>query len=252
MEQQLFFQNSRGIKLNGILSNPSPDTNTPVIILAHGFTSNKNTKGWVLLTKLLNKENIATFRIDLFAHGESEGNFEDITITEAVDDILNAIKFLKSKGYKKIGLVGSSFGGMASTMTASQTKDLFILGLKSPVSDYEEIWTKRRTPEEIKKWKETNTTEYKNKDKLYRLKYAFYEDFKNNQAYKVALGITTPTIIVHGDSDTVVPVSQSIKISQLLPHCKLVLIKGADHRYTGKGELDQVVHAFNNFILEHV
>src|SRR3989338_2371510 len=167
MEEQLYFKNSKGIKLNGILSSPTPNANTPVIILVHGFTSNKNTKGWLLLTELLNKENIATFRIDLFAHGESEGNFEDLTITEAVDDILHSIEFLKSKGCKKIGLVGSSFGGMASIMTASQTKDLFMLGLKSPVSDYEEVWTERRTLSEIKKWKEKNTTEYKNKDHDY-------------------------------------------------------------------------------------
>ncbi len=249
MEEKLYFENSNGNKLCGILSAPSTDTAVPIIILVHGFTTNKNGKTWSLLTERLNKSNIATFRIDLFAHGESEGNFEDITITEAVDDILNAIKFLKSKGFKKIGLVGSSFGGMASIMTATKTKDLFVLGLKSPVSDYNEVWSRRMSPEELIKWKETSVTEYRNELGSYNIKYNFYKDFENNQAYEVAHQINIPTIIVHGDADTVVPVNESIKISKLIPNCKLVLVKDADHWYRSNYEIDTLIDNLYNFII---
>lgn len=53
-----------------------------------------------------------------------------------MDDILQAVEFIKQSGHQKIGLVGSSFGGMASIMAASKTPDLSVLALKSPVSDY--------------------------------------------------------------------------------------------------------------------
>lgn len=252
MEQKLYFLNSKGTKLCGMLSAFSNDTTQPVIVFVHGFTSNKNTKSWLQLTEMFNKKNIATFRIDLFAHGESEGNFEDLTISEAVDDILQAIQFLKLRGYTKIGLIGSSFGGMASIMATSKSRDIIVLGLKSPVSDYEEVWMRRRTPEQIKKWQEKGIAEYEDEDGNYKLRYTFYEDFKNNEAYKVAPKIMIPTIIVHGDADSVVPVQESIKISQLTPNCKLVLVKGADHWYKGEGELDQLVHALYEFFISNL
>ncbi|GAH38486.1 unnamed protein product, partial [marine sediment metagenome] len=88
------------------------------MILCHGFSTCKDSYTYVRLEEILNGKGISTFRFDFFAHGESEGEFEDITISEAVDDILNAIRFLKESGYLKIGLVGSSFGGIASVIVA--------------------------------------------------------------------------------------------------------------------------------------
>ena len=114
MEEKLYFQNSKGNKLCGILSNPTGDKTRPIIILCHGFNSSKNSSTNTALKLILSRNNISSFRFDFFAHGESEGNFEDLTQSEAVDDALQAIKFIKNLGYTKIGLFGSSFGGLAA------------------------------------------------------------------------------------------------------------------------------------------
>ena len=84
-----------------------------------------------------------------------------------------------------------------------------------------------------------------------KLNYSFYEDFKNNDGYKAAPKIRVPTLIVHGDADKAVPVSQSIKTSKLIPHCKLVLINGADHRYTDEKHLEQLLKTVSEFIIDH-
>jgi alpha/beta superfamily hydrolase len=137
MNKNVEFKNSRGDKLAGILN----ETNSKdwVLIMAHGFTSNKNTKNFVKLSEMLEGKNISSLRFDFWGHGESDGNFSDITISEAVDDILNAIKFVKELGYKNVGLLGSSFGGISSIMASSKTSDLSFLCLKSPVSNYWEV-----------------------------------------------------------------------------------------------------------------
>ncbi len=119
MDSKIFFKNSKGNKLCGIVNNPSKSKVKPIIVLAHGFSSNKNSGTYTVLTERLAKYNISTLRFDFYGHGESEGRFEDITISEAVDDILQAIKYLKLQGYKKIGLMGSSFGGISSIIAAS-------------------------------------------------------------------------------------------------------------------------------------
>ncbi len=230
MFQKLFFQNSNGLKLCGVLSNPADDVATPIMILCHGFTTSKDNRTNTTLERLLNEKGIATFRFDFFGHGESEGKFEEITISEAVDDILRAIEYLKGLGYSKIGLFGSSFGGTASIIAASMTKDLRVLVLKSPVSNYLERESSRGSGKEREEWKNKgHKIHIDSKGKQRRLNYTFFEDFAKNDGYKAAEKITIPALIVHGDADTSVPVEQSVKLSKILSNGKLETIQGAEH-----------------------
>jgi len=252
MEQKLFFTNSKGSKLCGIVSDPTHDKSKPVIIMIHGFSSNKNTVKFTRLQDILNPKGISTFRFDIWGHGESKGKFEDITITEAVDDILCAIAFVKRQGYVKIGLLGSSFGGISSIMASSKSPDLFLLTLISPVSNYEEKEIMTKSNQELDNWKKDGFRYYETSDKRkLKLNYTFYKDFKNNDGYKAAPNINIPTLIVHGDADKTVPVSQSIKTSKLIPHCKLVRIKDADHRYTDEKHLKKLLITVSDFIIDH-
>lgn len=252
MEQKIFFKNSKGDKLSGILFNPTGNKSKPIIILVHGFHSGKNTKSFLLINELLWQKNISTFRFDIYGHGESEGLFENITLSEAIDDILQAIKFLKKQGYKKIGLLGSSFGGNASIIVAAKTKDLFVLTLKSPVSNYLERSTKIMTPEQIKDWKEKGYRMVEDEGKKYKVNYGYYKDMEKYNGYRVAPLIKIPTLIIHGDADQSVPVEQSIEISKLIPNCKLVIIKGADHTYTNPELFKQMSETFADFIISNI
>jgi len=250
MEERIYFKNSKGLSLCGILSNPTSSKEKPVIILCHGFSTSKNGRTYVRLQKVLNKYQISTFRFDFFGHGESEGQFEDITISEAVDDILNAIEFLKSQGYVKIGLVGSSFGGIASLIAASKTNDLFILILKSPVSNYKEKEYATNSKEKLEEWKNKKCKYYVSGDgKKLRLNYTFFEDFKNNDGYEAARKIKIPVLITHGDKDKLVPIEQSKKTANLIKNCRLEIIKNADHRYSKPGDFEKMLDLISRFIV---
>lgn len=252
MKEKLFFKNKKGNKLCGILSNPTSSKEKPIIILCHGFSTSKNSHTYVRLQEILNSHEISTFRFDFFGHGESEGNFEDVTISEAVNDILNAIKFLKKLGYSKIGLMGGSFGGLAGIMAASKTNDLFILALKSPVSDYEEKERVTKTKEELEEWKKKGYTYYiSGEGKKLKLNYTFFEDLKNNNGYEAAKKIKIPTLIVHGDRDESVPIKQSKKTASLIENCKLEIIKGADHRYSKPRDFEKMLDLISKFIIKN-
>ncbi len=245
MEQKIYFENSNGNKLCGILSE-CENTKT-IVILCHGFASSKDGHTPPALQQILNKENISTFRFDFFGHGESRGDFEDMTISEAVDDILNAISLVKKRGYSKIGLVGSSFGGIASTIATSKSKDVSLLVLKSPVSDYEELQILRMGKKGIEKWKTKGYTEIYGK----KLNYSFFEDIKNNNGYDAAKKVSIPTLIVHGGADDVVPVEQSIKISKLIKNCKLEIIEGANHDLSDETDFENALAIISEFIFKN-
>ena len=251
-EEKIFFENSKGIKLCGVLSNPTEDKQRPIIILCHGFCTSKKSTTCIRLEEILNESEFSSFRIDLFGHGESEGKFENITISEAVDDILSTINFLKQKCYTKIGLQGSSFGGLASILVASKSNDLFVLTLKCPVSDYYQLLIDKYSSEDIKKWKEDGFTTYETIDKKQKLKlnYSFYEDAMKIDCYEAAKKIKIPTLIVHGDQDESVKVEQSKKTVQTIPNCKLEIIEGADHRYTTPEHFEKMLALISDFIIE--
>lgn len=135
------FKNSKRQYLCGILSGPSPSENRPVVVLCHGLGSNKESYTNQQLEKRLTEKNIATFRFDFSGHGESEGKQKDITLSQAIDDIHSAIEYLTKTDlqYSKLGLVGSSFGGSASLIAASQSDKVSFLALRSPISNYRDL-----------------------------------------------------------------------------------------------------------------
>jgi len=249
MRKKVFFKHPLGVNLCGILDNPNEDKNTPIIIFAHGFTSHKNSSSYVKTLENLGLARIATFRIDLFGHGESEGNFADITITKGKDSILSAIKYLKDIGYSKIGLLGSSFGGLSAIMAASETNDLFCLALKSPVSDWLKIaFTQQK--DVLKKWKKEGIIDYVSEEKKPKLKYGIVEDAKNN-AFDVAYKIKIPTLIIHGDKDDIVPYEGSVKLSKLLPNAFLHTVSESNHLYSlSTKHFEEMSRTLSKFLID--
>jgi uncharacterized protein len=248
---KIYFNNLKGDKLCGIINDVTGNKEKPIIVLAHGFSSSKDRPTYTALNDMLAKKNISSFRFDFFGHGESEGKFEDITIDEAVDDILQAINYLKEQGYKKIGLLGSSFGGISSIMATSKTKDLFLLALKSPVSNYFDKETETKDKQELKDWKTKGYRFYVSGDGTqHKLKYSFFEAFEGNNGYEVAPKIKIPTLIVHGDADKIVPYKQSVKTSKLIPNCKLHTVVGANHRYDNNDHRDEMLKVLVEFIFK--
>ncbi len=248
-QEKIYFKNSKGDNLCGILSNPTGKKEKPVVILSHGLGTDKESKTYTRLQTILNEKNISTLRFDFFGHGESEGKFRDITVSEGVDDVLNAIDFLKKQGYSEMGLFGSSFGGMVSIIVASKTNDFSVLVLKSPVSNYEELNHLRYLRKELEEWKEKGYNYFEGKSGRRKLKYSFFEDFKNNNGYEVAEEIKIPTLIVHGSDDEIVPVSQSKKTAGLIENCKLEVIEGANHRYTKQKDFERMIKIVSKFII---
>jgi len=244
MQTKLFYLNSKGEKLCAVLSDPFDNLEKPIFVLCHGFASSKDSNSILALDKAFTNKGVSTLRIDLYAHGESEGKFENLSVSEAVDDIVRAVHFLKSKGYRHVGLLGSSFSGIAATITASKSHDLYALILKSPVSDYSELFIKEYGEGGLLKWKHEGTADRYGK----MLKYAFYEDAIKYNGYEAGKKIMVPTLIIHGDKDEVVPVEQSKKLATIIPGSRLEVIEGANHRCAPGDAFSKMVAVAVGFI----
>jgi len=87
------------------------------VVFAHGAIFNK--ESWYFLCKKLQSKGITSLSIDFRGYGKSEKGSSD----NMGQDILGAISYLKSQGYKNIALVGGSMGGGAILDALEQKTD---------------------------------------------------------------------------------------------------------------------------------
>jgi pimeloyl-ACP methyl ester carboxylesterase len=78
-----------------------------LVILCHGYTSNKDFNAFRRMSLLLNQRKLSAFRFDFSGAGESEGP-KSMSLKRQVEDLENVIGYFKQ--YRKIILVGHSLG----------------------------------------------------------------------------------------------------------------------------------------------
>ncbi len=253
MEETLTFSDRHGYGIAAILSTPDGPTKC-LAVLCHGFLSGKNSTTNKTLTRLLNAQGLATFRFDFFGQGDSDGPFEELTTTLAVQQTQAALDLVTARGYGRIGLVGSSFGGLVAILTAAQRRDIVCLALKCPVVDFAEELRITFGPEELARWHATGTIQniMGGPDRV-RLRYAFYEDCLRQIAYAPAEHITIPTLIVQGEKDECVPLHQSQRLYDALKGPKkLELLPEADHQFTRGDDFRQMTTSISDWLVTHL
>jgi len=243
MQKTISFDNGNGISLSGVLSDPKSRS---IAILCHGLGSKKHSKTLLALEETLNSKGIATFRFDFYGHGESEGSFEDLTLTEAINNILRAIALFKEK-YQKICLYGSSFGGLASLFAAAKTNCLSALALRSPVL--------RDLGEKLLKFHNYSKERWARESLKFNkhiLKFSFYLDVQNYNAFELVQYLDLPILIVQGDKDELLPLEEAKQFAKSLPNCKLEIIHGANHIYSEQAHFAKMLNLICDFIVKHL
>lgn len=253
MIEKINFKSSKGTRLCGILSGPLPAKTNSIVILCHGFSTNKDSRTNIRLEDTFNSSGLSTFRFDFFGHGESGGKIEDITVSTAADNVRQAIGVVEQAGYDTIGLVGSSFGGMACLLTASERPDLAVLALKSPVADYADKPFFPDYKKRIKEWDQKGFIQITGASgQNLRLNKSFYRDAQKIKGNEAAAKIIIPTLIVHGSGDETVPLKQSLDAAETIKNCRLEIIPGADHVYSQHSHFEKMLELISNFVLHHL
>ncbi len=231
----------------------TPTETKKIVLLIHGFMSNKDSETNLELTKRLLPKGIATVRLDLFGHGESSGPFQQLTLSRCLHQVEGLIAWIKGKGYEEIALVGSSMGGFIAIHTAAKHPEFISLALKCPVSNYPPLWHDRLSKAGMANWKQDGTFSFIFDDQKARLEYGFYADLLKFNTYTDAAHIKTPTLIVHGDADDDVPVDQSIRLFDTLrlarPQKELVLIPGADHGFEKPEDFKKMIDKIEDWVV---
>jgi len=248
--ERVIFPSKDSRKICGYLSDPTEGPDAPAVVLVHGLGSSKDSTTNQMLETVLLEKGISVFRFDMFGHGESDGDFADLTHTKVVEDTIAALTYVKFREYSRIGLVGSSFGGFASVRAAARSDIPQFLALKSPVvTDISRIFG-ILFGDMMAEWENKGYIEYISpQGDQKRLNYTFYQDAIRYKGYEFAREIEIPTFIVHGDGDEIVPFDQSTGLAEALPNANLAAIPDADHRYTKPSDFKYMIELISDFVI---
>jgi alpha-beta hydrolase superfamily lysophospholipase len=209
---------SNGFLIKGTLHLPELKY-PPVVIGVHGLFSSSDSPKQIELAKKCNALNIAFFRFDHRGCGKSEGVFRDVTSFEARQtDLISAVKTIYSRNDigNRIGLFGSSLGGTVCISIANILKIEALVTFAAPI----------RSKPLIEALDKSNH--------LNNLPLSFC---KTNLNFDISdkLPYIHNVLIFHGDSDKIVPLSNSNEIYSKSGNPKKIIIQSqGDHRMSNK------------------
>jgi len=225
---------SDGLKIRGNLH--LPRKNSPCVVSLHGLEGDKDRGKWPKIASELHRGGYACLRFNFRGCGEgrerSEGKFEDLTLTGRIRDYKSALDFLQNSGRvdpDRIGVIGSSLGGMvAIAAEEKRVKAMVTLAAPYKIPRYE----RPLIPKKVGKFYELPSGR--------KFKQKFYEDMRGYDL-RESVRKTPPILIIHGDSDEIVPLSHAqILFNHAREPKKLEVIPGADHVFSNPRHLRKV------------
>ena len=245
--------NNSGLSTSAVLTEPSQSTNLAVI-LCHGFLSDQNSRTNRRLTELLAPQGIATLRFDWYGMGKTQEHFAQLSLRQCEEQLDAAFRILTERGMTRLGLIGSSFGGLLAILAAPKHPNLLALGLKCPVVDFPEVLRLEFGLEAMERWQSTNhIPNLIDGGEPVPLHYSFYEELLTYDVYESLSHIQAPTLVVYGDQDDLIP---RVQIDQLLTKLQsttqLKLIEGADHQFGRPEDFRLMTNHLSQWMVQHL
>ena len=232
-------KNSERLTIRGEVFIPEGSGPFPGILYLHGLAGTyREGHNRFFLEYLADKGYLSVgFDFTHEALSESGGKIEGLTIAGEKNDAVRVLDFMAKEfpiESGNIGLVGHSMGGVVACMVGvDRPNDIKSLGLISTVWD-----PKHETFKHIG----TTRDDWRDKGKVpfpagweiddKELSFAFYESLLNYEPRQVVPLIKQPTVVIHGELDETVDISDAYKYFNTLKGEKeLVLIKDGGHTY---------------------
>ena len=194
--EQVSFPTVDGLTLRGWFV-PSEKKAAKTLILLHGYPADK---GNILPALAFLHADFNLLLFDFRYLGESEGSYSTAGAKE-VEDLLAALRFLKTRGIKEVGIWGFSMGGAVGLMTIDKAPEIRAVVSESSYASLTEMTLQLfRVP-------------LLNYPMAYLIgfwaKLFLGIDVRDVSPAEKIRNTTVPILITHSSTDTVVPFSQA-------------------------------------------
>ncbi|RIV24723.1 alpha/beta fold hydrolase [Alicyclobacillaceae bacterium I2511] len=248
---------------------PLPEHPVPAAVLFHGFTGNKLEphRLFLKISRTLADMGWAVFRFDFSGSGESDGNFEEMTLSGELAEagaMLDVVRNHLSVDPQQIALIGLSMGGLVASLLAAQRADqVSRLVLMAPAGNIRHIAMDMaaragmpvpdEVPEEVPlHLRQALATAipavFDMGGNLVGREFGL--DLLNLRPYTQAAGYVGPVLLLHGTRDEAVPYQVSLQYQEACygPVANVHLVEGADHTFNSAPWEAEVLTAIQNFL----
>ncbi len=218
-------RNSRGERIDHSFHPHSGTANNNLVIIGHGVTGNKDRPFLLALAKALAAVGLPSLRISFAGNGDSEGRFEDATISKEVDDLGCVLDALP---HRDLSYVGHSMGGAVGVLRAAadpRIQSLVSLAGMVHTAEFAQRKFGELTPGQGSMWDKPECP----------LSQEFVDDLRQiDTVLPQAAAITVPWLLVHGTADEVVLPKDSYEAHQSgADQATVIAIPDADHVFSG-------------------
>jgi len=210
----------------------------PCVISSHGYKSHRVSEKYIQIGYRFPLEGIAVLRFDHRGalNGESDGEFQDTTLSRRVEDLLAAIDALdeiREIDSNRVGLLGSSLGGMDILAVKSDR-------VKAKVTMATPFTFPPPSDEMKSAFLEKGYYQYPDGSMISK---EFYEDIRRHDLIEAVRQTKCPLLLIHGDLDEIVPRHHARVLYQATgAEIKdLQMIEGGNHSFTDLDKLNQVL-----------
>ena len=173
-----------------------------MVVLGHGVTGNKDRPLLVAIAEGLAAKGWPCLRFSFSGNGQSEGRFEEATISKETGDLLAVMRTVPQEW--RIAYIGHSMGAAVGVMKASRSlmiQSLVSLAGMIHTADFLEREFGDVVPDQGNMWDEEGCP----------LSSAFADDMKGiGSLVETAGSIRQPWLLIHGTEDDVVPIKDSL------------------------------------------
>lgn len=205
----------------------------PVVILCHGFTGNMGGKLFDTIAGQLVSGGVGVMRFDFNGHGNSDGDFVNMTVPNEIDDLMAVIAFIRNLPHTgDIALLGHSQGGVVAAMTAGRLGDKVIKGevLMAPAAVLRDDALRGSTMGAT--YDPWHLPEYVALPSGYKLGRDYIQTALDLPVYSTAARYRGLSLVIHGMADRIVPYTYGQRFGEVMSGCEVVLVPGEDHGFS--------------------
>ena len=212
-----------------------------LVLGVHGFGGSANDEIQAGIAEEMELFDSATFRFDFPAHGESPMGSEAFTLQNCMDTLKAVARYAREQypQVEDLCIFATGFGAYVTLVSLQELLQLpgkVKLVVQTPSVRMDETLLAMKGISRETLWAMDRVTI--RAARPFEVTYSFYEELRDN------LALTTypiPMLILQGEEDAVIRMSDIRLFHQINELSKLVIIPGASHRFLEPGAWDMVL-----------